>query len=244
MNKKTIIILSGIVIVFCCCLITVITAIVVINNNNNNPIKDPKVTNTVTPTPNPRNIIDNFNDNRNEWTLGEIVGSSSISDAYIKNGKFYLEYKSTADNGSILYDTFQKYDNYLDFELSIKGKLQEGSTNTTDYGLIFRRQDRDNYYVFFINEYYSEYLISAKVDGEFVDFTDWVETEYISDTNSNEIKVVADGSTFKFYINNQLVHTQEDTSITEAGEVGYMLQQYAKDDTALIEFDDFSIIER
>lgn len=257
MNKKTILIILGVLAILCCCVTTIVGGILFISSRNATPISPttitptgtgaPLITSTGIATVTPSiylddSIYDEFNDNKNGWTLGEEEGSYSISDEYILEGKLYLEFESTYEDGAIVYDTLEKNFVGENYEVGIEGKLQDGSTNTTDYGVIFRMADKNNYYYFVINEFFQEFQVSSKVNGEFVDVTeDWIETDSISSTTPNKLKVVAEDGTYTFYINGENVFTTTLSGISSSGYVGIIGQSYEDGDFGIIAFDKFNV---
>jgi hypothetical protein len=70
---------------------------------------------------------------------------------------------------------------------------------------------------------------------------DWVKSDAISTTSANTIKARVIGNVITLYINGVQVYSITDNSITEAGDIGFVVYLYEKDDTALIEFDDLSV---
>ncbi len=257
MSKKTILIILLVLAVLCCCITTIVGGILFVSSRNVPFVTPtaitptgtggPLITTTRSATVTPsislnQSIYDEFNDNKNGWTLGEEEGTYSTSNEYIQEGKLYLEFETISDDGAIVFDTLENKfvgDNY---EVSLEGKLQDDSTNTTDYGIVFRMADKNNYYYFLINEHYQEFQISSKVGGEFVDITeDWVETTAISSTTPNKLKVVAEGKNYTFYINDVQVYTTTLSSIPSSGNVGVLGQSYEKADFGVIAFDKFSV---
>ncbi len=263
MSKKTILIILGIAAVFCCCISTVVGGIVIYNSQINKPAPTPSPlisttplvtgstivdpSSTISPTFMPSFsfgdfVFDAFNDNSKGWTMGKQTGDYSISDEYIEGGKLYLEFETINEEGAIVYDTLDKTFSGDKYEVSIDGKLQPDSTDTTDYGIIFRMLDKSNYYYFIINEHYQEFAITSKVNGEFTDITqDWVQTTLISSSTPNTIKVVADGTKFDFFINGQMVYTTTISSVPNTGKVGILGQSYEVGDKGTIAFDNLTV---
>lgn len=202
---------------------------------------------TFMPTSQPptgESFLETFSNNNNGWELGEFEGQYISSNEYIENGKLYFSAIAVAEDGGYTYDTY--YDNpFEDLEVSIEAKQISGAEDA-DYGLIFRKVDESNYYMFTINEEYQEFVLSKVIDDEMTDLMDdWGFSEAISSTTANTIKVTAIGSQITMYINGEQVYSLQDSSITGAGgDVGVVVYLYDLDDTALIEFDNLRITTR
>jgi hypothetical protein len=104
---------------------------------------------------------------------------------------------------SLPYSTAAPY--FSDFDLRVKSTATTGPLNN-GYGVVFRVQDPDNYYVFFISSD-GWYQVRREVDGEEKLLSDWVPSPLVNQglDASNDIRVVAQGDTFQFYINGELV---------------------------------------
>jgi hypothetical protein len=260
MNKKVMFALLAGCAILCCCAIAAGVGIWYFMRNQPKPEpigpypNDPWVTilpdDTDYPTLMPTsqlplgvNFVETFADNSNEWELGEFEGQYVSSNEYLENGKLYFSAVAVAEDGGYTYDTY--YGNpYQDLEVSIEGKLLSGSEDS-DYGLIFRKVDESNYYMFTINEEYQEFILSKVIDDEMTDLMDdWEQSEAISATTANTLKVRVIGNQITLFINGEQVYSMEDDSISEAGDVGFVVYLYDLDDTALIEFDNLRVSTR
>lgn len=99
---------------------------------------------------------------------------------------------------------------FIDFDLRVRAHAVEGPDNN-GYGVIFRLLDRNNYYLFLVSSdgYYS---VQRVLDGEFKEISTWINTTTPNpELNGltvntgldavNEIRVVARGDQFEFYVN-------------------------------------------
>jgi hypothetical protein len=98
-----------------------------------------------------------------------------------------------------------------DFVLEADAAQEEGPDNN-GYGLLFRWQDRQNFYRFDISGD-GFYLLSKFVKGEWVTLVDWSESPYINKgKTANRLKVVAFGPSISIYANDQLLATVNDNT--------------------------------
>ncbi len=88
-----------------------------------------------------------------------------------------------------------------DFDLRVKARAVSGPVNNS-FGVVFRRSDPDNYYVFSISSD-GYYRLARVVDGAERELSVWIEATHIVRTNDaeNTVRVVAEGAQFRFYVN-------------------------------------------
>ena len=96
-----------------------------------------------------------------------------------------------------------------DFDIQTQARMREGifdGNNENGYGIIFRRHDPENYYVFLVSNDGS-YRVRRIADGVPFLLNDWVWTDAINtDLGAlNTLRVVGDGDVFQFYINGELM---------------------------------------
>ncbi len=92
-----------------------------------------------------------------------------------------------------------------DFDLRVQSKAVAGPLDN-GFGVVFRVQDQNNYYLFLISSD-GYYQVRRRVDGEEKLLSDWIPSSLVNQglDVSNEIRVVAQGDTFHFYINGERV---------------------------------------
>ncbi len=90
---------------------------------------------------------------------------------------------------------------FNDFDLRVTAQQVAGPVDQNQYGVIFRYRDEENFYIFRItsDRYYS---LARVKDGIEEKISDWGVSDAIRET-ANEIRVVARGDTFRFYVNGQ-----------------------------------------
>lgn len=87
-----------------------------------------------------------------------------------------------------------------DFEMEVEAR-QEGGDEKSSYGLLFRFQDRENFYRFDISGD-GFYLLSKFVNGEWFTLVDWTGSEFINRGDAgNILKVSTFGPAIAVYVN-------------------------------------------
>ncbi len=121
----------------------------------------------------------------------------------------HLTYVSNSDAGP-----------FSDFTLQIDARLVSG-TERTDYGIAFRRQDRDNFYLFSISPE-GNYAVVKQVKGEWYPLETGNSTFIRGGNNTNKLRVICNGSEIQLYVNENHITTITDASLNE-GYVGMMV---------------------
>ncbi len=103
-------------------------------------------------------------------------------------------------------------------------EAQPVGSSYAEYGIIFRitgSGDTRSYYVFGVNTT-GKYFLQKRVEGQWADPDPVSATasQYIKPNGKNTLRALAQGSTISLYINDSLVKTVTDDSITEGGKVG------------------------
>lgn len=92
---------------------------------------------------------------------------------------------------------------FADFDLRVTAWAVDGPLNN-GYGVIFRMQDQDNYYQFLTSSD-GYYQVLRRVNGVEKIISIWIPSEIINQGigAANELRVVAQGDTFRFTINGE-----------------------------------------
>lgn len=96
-----------------------------------------------------------------------------------------------------------------DFDVRVASSLLDGvfdGSHNNGYGVVFRRYDAQNYYLFIISNDGS-YRVMRVLNGETKIMSDWIWLDVIQQPLNavNHLRVVGRGDTFQFYINDQLL---------------------------------------
>jgi hypothetical protein len=174
---------------------------------------------------------DDFDDPGSGWT----VESTEHSDWYYESGEYHGLVKS--GNFSSWWPS-PSSEILTDFILETDGKLVSGQPSYGSYGLCFRYQDKDNFYLFLVggNGYY---LIGTRTNGQWVRLADMKKSDSIAGgNNTNHLKVICKGSKIAVYANGHLLTTITDESFSD-GRVGVIIDT-AKPN-AHVAFDNFKV---
>ncbi len=124
---------------------------------------------------------------------------------------------------------------YKDFALSVRFKTLSGKVDQ-GAGLVFRLQDKDNYYVARANALENNYRLYHVINGRRVQFAG--ANFKVTSHTWHSIKVEARGNEFKCFYDGQLKITAKDDTFKEEGKIGL----WTKADS-VIHFDDLTVEE-
>ncbi|MBN1931253.1 MAG: hypothetical protein JW786_06555 [Desulfobacterales bacterium] len=90
-------------------------------------------------------------------------------------------------------------------------------------GFVFRFQNTENFYYFLMSSRHNYRLMGKKVDGvfSFLDIPGLDDTQGYDIDAHYQVKLIVQDSTFTLFIDNDFALQGEDSSITEAGRVGF-----------------------
>jgi hypothetical protein len=151
--------------------------------------------------------FDAFND---EWDIyggrdsariaqADQLGLTGGNNRPVTGGVLVITYGSPYTSESVFSILDRKFN---DMDLRVTTRMIAGPTDN-QYGVIFRLHDLDNYYAFLISGdgYYS---LVKKQDGVLVVISAWGLSNAIrQETTENEIRIVARGNQFTFFVNGQ-----------------------------------------
>ncbi len=110
-----------------------------------------------------------------------------------------------------------------DFELEVEAKQEDGAKNNS-YGLLFRLQDRNNFYRFDISSD-GYYLLSKFVNSQWVTLADWTLSPHIK-PDTNILTVSAFGPNITVSANGQPLASVTDSSFTH-GNFGFFASTFS-----------------
>ena len=180
-------------------------------------------------------LYDDFGADVNDWPSGDYSDELVEGSRQFTGGQYLWE--ATAFGGVVWWsipDVASVSDLYLTVEVQ-----RIGGDTDSQYGLLFRRADRDNYYIFRIRDD-GDYQFRTRYEGEWQTLISWTESDTIQPGEINRLTVVAEGSHFTFYINNQHVDEYDDSRLS-SGTSGLLLGLDDEGDTATFEFDNFEL---
>jgi TolB protein len=125
-----------------------------------------------------------------------------------------------------------------DFEVEVEAKLEDGA-DTNGYGLLFRFQDRENFYRFDISGD-GYYLLSKFIKGEWITLADWTASPFINKGKAaNILKVSAFGPHITVWANGQQLASVKDDSLVH-GNFGFFAGTFS-DPHIWVSFDNLKL---
>jgi hypothetical protein len=180
-------------------------------------------------------LSDPFDPNVNDWPVGDYSDERVTGNRLVTGGTY--RWQAEALDGVIWWsipDIASVSDFYLTAEARRVNGVEDGQ-----YGVILRRADRDNYGLFKIED--SQYFkFSVRYEGEWETVVDWTEAPAIRPGEVNRLTVIAEGSHFTFYINDEYVGEADDDRLTR-GQSGLAIELLDAGDAATFEFDNFEV---
>jgi hypothetical protein len=183
----------------------------------------------------PTIINDGFDQNTLDWPEGDDTDPLAVINWSIEGGKF--RWKATA-NDSFVWWVYPTMDPVTDFSLSVQVQQTSGAVDG-EGGLIYRVQEPDLYYTFELNGM-NQYAVYSHLDDGWHTLIDWSNSDAILEDASNQLTVVATGSHFEYFINQQNVASLDDTSIAD-GMAGLLIGLSQAEDQGSWEFDNFKL---
>jgi serine/threonine-protein kinase len=178
---------------------------------------------------------DAFDSNVNDWPAGDYSDERITGSREIIDGKYHWE--ADALDG-VIWWSIPDVASASDFYLAVDAQRISGVADG-QYGVVFRRANRDNYGLFKIED--SQYLkFSVRSQGEWETVIDWTETSAIRPVGVNRLAVVGEGSHFTFYINDEYVGEIDEDRLP-SGKMGLAIELLDAKDAAVFEFDDFEV---
>jgi serine/threonine protein kinase len=178
-------------------------------------------------------LCDTFDTNVNDWRTGDYSSERLTGNRDITNGKYRWE--ANALKG-VVWRWQPDIASVSDFYLTVEARRVSGSEDGR-YGLVFRYADGD-YYLFRIRDD-QHFQLLLWYEDEWMALIGWTETSTIRPGQVNRLTVIAEGTRFTFYVNDQLVGEADDSRLS-SGRVGVSIA-LDTDDAAILEFDNFEV---
>jgi hypothetical protein len=180
-------------------------------------------------------INDGFDQNSLDWPEGDDTDPLAVINWKIEGGKFL--WKATASD-SFVWWVYPTMDAVTDFSLSVQMQQTSGSVDG-EGGLVYRVQEPDSYYTFELNGL-GQYAVYSHLDDGWHTLIDWSDSNAINEDASNQLTVIATGSHFEYFINQQNVASLDDDSISD-GMAGLLIGLSQAEDQGSWEFDNFKL---
>jgi hypothetical protein len=188
-------------------------------------------------------FADNFSSDANGWNLQSSPGNYAVT---LNNGTLTME----IDKNQLLWELLPGERSYSNFTLVVNAMLSRGDQNN-GYGVYIRgtanaQSDLATYYRF---ELYGDgsYAIfkgvtdtnGASIDTKIVDYT--LNPAIKKEGGTNQIMIIAKGSTMSFVVNGQLLKTITDTSYA-SGSVALFISNLSEAKPGIqVQFSGFAI---
>lgn len=129
---------------------------------------------------------------------------------------------------------------FTDFDLRVQARY-EGSQREKAYGVVFRYLDSDNFYIWWVNPVAGTHRLTKTVRDLTTTLIGWGSSPYIKHTSQPmELRVVAQGSRFQFYVNEERVASHSNSSLS-SGRVGLAALNVVDPEGAEMFFDNLRV---
>lgn len=221
------------------------------NDSTATPISILETVATPTPTPeeeiNPAGptetgeiiFAEDFDTDENGWYTGVYEEEDYyLAEVILEEG--YYRLSLTADD-SIYYEEILPDEEFSDFVLTVEATPQDTAEHYS-YGVVFREDwDGDCYTLEIGNDgLYAIFLY----DGEWIMLKEWSSSSAIKVGQTNQIKIIANDEAMSFFVNDELLTTLEDDTLSE-GTVGVLVELFEDEglQTGTVHFDNLVLHE-
>ena len=175
-----------------------------------------------------------FDSDANGWATGEFEDEYSLDEISIEDGQYTL--KATAKKASYIEKVLPNQE-FSDFVLTLEATPRDTDDHYS-YGVAFRENVETHTYTFEIGNdgLYAIFLF----DGEWQKLKDWSSAKAIKPGQTNELKVIAKGSTLTFFVNGDELTTIENDTLS-AGKVGLVMDMFEESKSATVDFDNLVV---
>lgn len=181
-------------------------------------------------------FADYFDSDANGWSTGQFEDDYTEDEITIEDGVYTL---SVTAKQKAYVEKVLPSRQFDDFVLTLEATPLDAEEHYS-YGVAFRENSDLYTYAFEIG---NDGLYSVQLyDGEWKTLKAWSSTDAINVGETNELMVIADGSTLTFFVNGEQLTRLEDDTLAE-GTVGLVVDMFEEDTWAGVEFDNLVIQE-
>lgn len=180
-------------------------------------------------------LSDAFDQNTEAWPVGNDDDPLAEISWEIVDGKYHWQAKA---NDSFVWWVYPDMGSVSDLFLSAQTQQISGPADG-EWGLVYRVTPDDEYYLFEINAQ-QEYSVYLHQGGDWEALLNWTISDAIQTDQENKLAVIAQGTQFLFFINDQFI-TQLTDDRLEEGKTGVLIGLSNIGDEGQWEFDDFSL---
>jgi flagellar biosynthesis GTPase FlhF len=181
-------------------------------------------------------LSDTFSNNNNNWhttTIDSEWGKGSIR---VTDGKYRWTYSSA--KGSI-YRAWKYTVSLSDFYLAVDGQ-ETGASITGELGVVFRNSEAGDFYYFGIHPGSQSYFFYLNYDDEWSPLINYTKFPSIYSDRPNKLSIIARGSQFSFFINDQFATEATDDTLSY-GPIGLAIALNNANESSAFEFDNFEL---
>jgi hypothetical protein len=178
-------------------------------------------------------LSDTFDDNANEWIVGQETGDYADAAFTLANGVYRWE--ATSHQGFIWWNR-PTISAVTDFYYAVDFRQVSGPAGAY-MGVMLRLDDNGNYYLFSLNSD-GEYSFDEYYGTQWLSLIRWTPSPAIRVNETNHVEVVAEGGRFSLFVNGAWVVDYEDQAIA-SGVCGLAVGMDDVGASAVWEFDNF-----
>ncbi len=183
----------------------------------------------------PITLSDSFDQDLEIWPTGKDDDPLAEISREIVDGKYRWQ---ALANDAFVWWVYPDMGSVSDLFLSAQTQQISGPANG-EWGLVYRVTPDDEYYLFEINAK-QEYSVFLHQGGVWETLVFWKTSDAIQADQENKLAVIAQGTQFLFFINDQFITQLTDDRLAE-GKTGVLIGLSNEGDQGIWEFDDFSL---
>jgi hypothetical protein len=181
-------------------------------------------------------LSDSFSSDMDVWAVGEESDDSLGSVQWSIDGGKY-RWQAQAISGFVWW-VVPEGEPVSDFYLTVDAQ-QTGDADVGEYGVVFRQDENEQYYLFEISDLGLYALFMYTLNG-WETLIDWTTHDAISPGEVNQLEVLALGTQFALYINDEYVDGYVDDRLP-SGRTGLLVGLSNAGEESSWIFDDFEV---
>lgn len=179
-------------------------------------------------------LEDHFTNNSLGWTVGNVDDDYASLQQTVAGGKY--TWRATAHRG-VFWSEIPNQIAPDNFYYSVDVQKTDGPADS-DYGLIFRNHESDLYY--FAIDDNRTVSVSSRLDGKWAQLLTKFNNQAIHPGALNHLSILAQGSHFTFFINDQYVGEVDDNHLS-FGYAGLAMELLNPNDAGVYEFSNYQL---
>jgi hypothetical protein len=180
-------------------------------------------------------LSDTFDDNTNQWIVGQQTGDFADAAFTIANGVYRWE--ATSHQGFIWWN-HPAISTVADFYISVEFRQVSGPAEAY-VGLIMGLDGNDNYYVFSLRNT-GDYALDEYYNGEWLTYIGWTSSPVFYVSETNRMEVFSEAGRASLFVNGAWVADYDDQAIP-SGMCGLAAGIGNAGESAVWEFDNFVV---